>query len=324
MTIREAKIYIRTELSDFYPENEISSFSRIIFSDLFRLSSVELISKEKESFGADNLTMLKETLVRLKNQEPLQYIIGHTEFYGLNFNVSPAVLIPRPETEELVDLIIEENKTSTASTSSVSENSKISVSEKGLKILDIGTGSGCIAVSLAKNLPNAQLFALDISSDALELAKSNAFDNGVEVSAFDRLSQRITEPELVEGGVSFIQDDILNYRKEFYNETFDIIVSNPPYVTISEKQQMERNVLDFEPGLALFVDNDSPLIFYKAITKFAKQHLSANGKLYFEINEQFGKEVKEILLSFGFSDVEVVKDITGRDRIVRGLLRQAQ
>lgn len=357
MTIREAKIYIREELSDIYPENERSSFTRILFSDLFKISSVQLISNENNRFADNDFKRLKTAVNRLKNFEPIQYIVGYTEFYGLKFQLSPAVLIPRPETEELVDLIIRENRTLVASTGSATEASTTStgsvaeivpepepvegglstnrISKKKPNILDIGTGSGCIAISLAKNLPDAQVFALEISSDALEIAKRNALNNGVEVSDFDyfdklnkRLSQRITEPEtftelaeVVEGGISFIHDDILNYRKEFYDETYDIIVSNPPYVTVSEKQRMEKNVLDFEPNTALFVEDNNPLVFYKAITQFAQQHLSSNGKLYFEINEQFGKEVKELLLSFGFSDVGILKDINGRDRIVRGLLR---
>ncbi|NOZ34542.1 MAG: peptide chain release factor N(5)-glutamine methyltransferase [Chlorobi bacterium] len=288
MIFKEAKIYIRRELSDFYSENEISAFIRIIFEDVFHLSSVELILKEKENFPKDSNRLLHDIINRLKTYEPLQYIIGFTEFYGLNFKVTPDVLIPRPETEELVELIISENK-----------------SEKILKIFDIGTGSACIAISLAANLPRASVFASDISERALNIARSNASDNNVEIS--------------------FIQEDILNVvgKESFASErrlTFDIIVSNPPYIRLSEKQYMNRNVLDFEPESALFVKDENPLIFYSAITKYALKHLSENGKLYFEINEFFGNEIKALLVSSGFSEVRIIKDINGKDRITAGQL----
>ncbi len=289
MTIKNAKIYIRKELSEFYPENEITAFISIIFSELFGLTTIQLILKENDSLTETEYDTLKNTINRLKNQEPLQYIIGQTEFFSLKFNVSPAVLIPRSETEELVDLIIQENR-----------------NKAKLSILDIGTGSACIAVALAKNLSNATVFALDISLKALKLAQKNASYNDVNIA--------------------FIQEDILNFdsNKRFANQTFNIIVSNPPYVRVSEKQQMSKNVLAFEPETALFVDDNNPLVFYKAITCFAKQHLSVNGKLYFEINEQFGNDVKALLLSSGFSDVEIIKDINGRDRIASSIIRQAQ
>ncbi len=288
MIFKEAKIYIRRELSDFYSENEISAFIRIIFEDVFHLSSVELILKEKEKFPQKSNRLLHDIINRLKTYEPLQYIIGFTEFCGLNFKVTPDVLIPRQETEELVELILSENK-----------------SGKFSKILDIGTGSACIAISLAANLPPASVFASDISERALNIARSNASDNNVEIS--------------------FIKEDILNFigKEGFASErrlTFDVIVSNPPYIRLSEKQYMSRNVLDFEPKSALFVKNDNPLIFYSAIIKYALKYLSENGKLYFEINEFFGNEIKALLVSAGFSEVRIIKDINGKDRIIAGRL----
>ncbi len=312
MTLKEAKIYIQKELSDYYPKNEIESFIKIIFSDVFDLSSVDVLMKENETLPRKAKLLINEITERLKTYEPLQYIIGFTEFYGLQFKLSPDVLIPRPETEELVDLILKEYKDPSGF-----EN------PKGLQILDIGTGSGCIAVSLAKNLPSAEVFALDISSKALETAKSNALKNNIEVT--------------------FIQEDILNdfsdnvaFKRRLTSVAskrrltrvaskrrptkFDIIVSNPPYVTFSEKEKMQKNVLDYEPELALFVEDDNPLIFYNAVCRFARHHLSSEGKLYFEINEQYGKEIKTLLLSSGFSDVEIIKDINGKDRIVKGRL----
>jgi len=295
MTIKEAKIYIRKELSDYYPENEILSFSKIIFEDVFDLSSVDFLLKENEIFSENNLQRLNDIIHRLKQNEPLQYIIGFTEFYGQKFNVRTDVLIPRPETEEIVDLILKEN----------SEN-------ENLHILDIGTGSGCIAVSLAKNVLSATVFALDVSDEALKIAQSNALLNSVNIT--------------------FIQADILKDTPGFFGfesreifvpsekqSSFDVIVSNPPYITFSEKEFMENNVLEYEPGLALFVRDENPLIFYDAICRFAKQNLGETGKLYFEINEKYGNDIKNLMISFGFKRVEVIKDINGKDRIVRGI-----
>ncbi len=281
MTIKEAKIYIQKELSDFYPKNEIESFIKIIFSDVYNLSSVDVFMKETESLPENKVPSVTEIVGRLKTHEPLQYIIGFTEFFGLKIEVNPDVLIPRSETEELVDLILKENSGKT-----------------NLRILDIGTGSGCIAVSLAENLPNARVFALDVSRNAIQTAKINALNNSVHVS--------------------FIQDDILNLSSDVNRKTFDIIVSNPPYVCVSEKQKMNRNVLDFEPKLALFVEDENPLIFYKAITEFASRHLTETGHLYFEINEKYGKELSDLMLSHNFKNVEIIKDINGKDRMVKG------
>ncbi len=282
MTVKEAKIYIQKELSDFYPKNEIESFIKIIFSDVFGLSSVDVLMRENDPLSRKVKFSVNEITERLKTYEPLQYIIGFTEFYGLQFELSADVLIPRPETEELVDLIIKENRNT-----------------KDLKILDIGTGSGCIAVSLKKNLPDADVFALDVSKKALEIAKRNALKKNIEIT--------------------FIQGDILSKIIAFENKKFDVIVSNPPYVTFSEKEKMQKNILDYEPGLALFVDDNNPLIFYNAVCRFAKHHLSSEGKLYFEINEGFGKEVESLMLSFGFSSVELIKDINGKYRITKAL-----
>lgn len=285
MTIKEAKIYIRTELSDLYSKNEISGFIKIIFLDVFKLSSIDTILKENYKFSLSEENIVKEIILRLKSNEPLQYIIGFTEFYGLKFKVNKDVLIPRPETEELVDLIIEDNK-----------------NKQNIKILDIGTGSGCIAISLSKNFANSKITAIDISEKALKISESNALENNVKLTTFKL--------------------DVLNTQnlEKHLSQTFDVIVSNPPYVTNSEKKLIEKNVLDYEPELALFVEDNNPLVFYKSILEFASKHLLKKGKLYFEINEKFGNEVKKIMTSFGFNDVSIVKDINGRDRIVNGQL----
>ena len=209
-------------------------------------------------------------ITRLKTYEPIQYIIGQTEFYGLSFKVNSHTLIPRPETEELVELVI--------------NNVKLK-STQPLSILDIGTGTGCIAISLAKHIANAQVFAVDVSDDALKVAKENAVLNGVNVE--------------------FIKVDILNWQSEskLQDLTFDIIVSNPPYVRQLEKAEMKTNVLQHEPHLALFVDDANPLQFYQAITQFASQKLQPNGHLYFEINQYLGDEMLQLLQSYHFKNI---------------------
>jgi release factor glutamine methyltransferase len=219
-------------------------------------------------------------LDELKLGKPIQYILGECEFYGLNFKVNNDVLIPRPETEELVDLIIGENK-----------NSKIN-------ILDIGTGSGCIAITLQKKLPLASVSAMDISENALALAKENALLNNVEIN--------------------FLKDDALQLDHLKYSK-FDVIVSNPPYIANAEKNEMSNQVLDFEPHLALFVEDIEPLIFYDKISGFALSNLSPKGKLYFEINQNLSAETLKLLLDKGFT-AEIIKDINGNDRIISAQL----
>lgn len=221
----------------------------------------------------------KRALLRLQKNEPIQYIMGETEFFGLPFKVNKHTLIPRPETEELVEWILDH-------------------SESGIQnpeFLDIGTGTGCIAVSIAKNLSNSKVSALDISEEALEVARENAKVNGVEVD--------------------FFQKDIL--AAETLPKKYDIIVSNPPYVRELEKKQMRPNVLRYEPRAALYVSDEDPLRFYRAISFLAKAHLNPGGQLFFEINEYLAGEMTEILKASGFKDIEVKKDVYGKDRMLR-------
>ena len=219
--------------------------------------------------------VLDEYLKRLLKYEPVQYILGYAEFYGLRFKVSPAVLIPRPETEELVELIISE------------------ITKPTVKILDIGTGSGCIPISLKKNLPHADVTSIDISEDALKIARENASANGTEII--------------------FSQRDILN---QIPDERYDIIVSNPPYIGYDEKERMNDNVLIHEPHLALF--SDDPLLFYKRIAEIAKQILQAEGRIYLEVSEYRAKEVVDIFTRQGWN-AEVKKDMSGKDRMVKAM-----
>lgn len=221
---------------------------------------------------------LKQDFERLKTGEPIQYILGHGPFYGREFKVSPATLIPRNETEELVHLIIKENP------------------QANLRILDIGTGTGCIPITLALEMKNPEVFAVDISEDALEIAKENA--------------------KALQAKVKFLPCDILAEIPPLSD--LDLIVSNPPYIPFSEKEQMHRNVLDFEPHLALFVSTDDPLVFYKKIAEKGKHLLKPHGKLYFEINERFGNEVVRVLSALDFKEIRIIKDLNGKDRIVSG------
>lgn len=269
--------YINSELAGLYPVSEIESFTRIIFEMVCGWSFTELLLKRHEKISATDFERIEAIILRLKNDEPIQYILGETEFYGLKLKVNPSVLIPRPETEELVQWITKSN---------LPGNSII---------LDIGTGSGCIALALKIQLKNAEVFGVDISENALEVARQNALKNSLDVG--------------------FFQSDILKWN-EFEWKNFDIIVSNPPYIRESEKLQMHSNVLNFEPENALFVTDADPLIFYKTIAAFAKKHLTKSGMLFFEINENMGLEMNEMLVDFGFYDIEIRKDINGKNRIV--------
>jgi len=269
------------DLSELYPETEIQSFFNLLIDFRLHLSRIEIALQPNFEIQKEDLTFFQKSILDLKKHIPIQYIIGITEFYGLPFLVNEHVLIPRPETEELVSWIIESLKI---------ENRKSKV-----HILDIGTGSGCIPVSLAKNLSNVTVSAIDISVEALKTAKENAKLNKVDVF--------------------FIEKDILNTVE--LPETYDIIVSNPPYVRELEKTQMHENVLAHEPHLALFVKNENPLLFYDKIAELAKKHLSKNGNLYFEINQYLGNETVELLKQKGFFNIELRKDIFGVDRMIK-------
>lgn len=269
--------YISNQLSGFYQPDEVKSFTRLILQDVCEYSLTDIASRKCTNLSDEKRADVKKFVSRLQNYEPYQYIVGWTEFFGMKFSVTPDVLIPRPETEELIEWIISENR------------------ETNRKILDIGTGSGCIAVALAKKLPAANVQAWDISEKALSVARENAKLNGVEVE--------------------FLQKDILSETTN--SEHFDIIVSNPPYVLEKEKAAMEKNVLDFEPHLALFVPDNDPLLFYEKIADFALKNLTKQGKLYFEINREKGSELCEMLSEKGFSHIELRKDISGNERMVR-------
>lgn len=286
MLIQEFKRHFFSELSNFYPETEIQSFFPILVEFKLHLSRIQLALEHNFELDNDDLDFLQTALLKLKNQFPIQYIVGETAFYGLMFKVDKNVLIPRPETEELVEWIVQ----NLPAGRQIQNNNSI-------KILDVGTGSGCIAISLAKNLPNAEVSAIDIAEEALDVAKNNAALNQVIID--------------------FMLADILKIEKLATN--FDIIVSNPPYVRELEKSQMQQNVLSNEPHIALFVKDENPLLFYDKIAELAKKYLTENGVLYFEINQYLGAETVDLLKSKGFKNIELKKDIYGVDRMVRCL-----
>lgn len=268
--------HIRNKLSGFYSPDELKSFTRLILQDVCGYSVPNITACKFNNLSDSQAQKIEEIVLRLQNYEPYQYIIGKTEFYGLPFLVTSDVLIPRPETEELVEWILLETQISKP------------------KILDIGTGSGCIAVALAKKLPDAEVQAWDISEGALSIARKNAELNGTSVR--------------------FLLKDALQPTLD--ESSFDVIVSNPPYVLDQEKTTMEKNVLDFEPHTALFVPDNNPLLFYEKIAELALKHLTNNGRLFFEINREKGTDVCRMLSAKGFSNVELRKDISGNDRMI--------
>jgi release factor glutamine methyltransferase len=279
MEIKQYRTIFKNELSSLYDEKEVESFFYLILEQFHQKKRIDLALNPDLEMDSLQLLRWESVVSELKKQKPIQYILGETEFYGLPFLVNENTLIPRPETEELVDLILSESR-----------KSKV----ESVKILDIGTGSGCIAISLAKNLPNAEISAIDISEKALVTAEKNAEINQVNVN--------------------FILKNIL--ETDDLGEKFDVIVSNPPYVRLLEKAEIKPNVLEYEPHLALFVDDNDALLFYRKIAQLAQNNLKPNGKLYFEINQYLGKETVELLEQLGFNDVRLIKDIYGNDRMI--------
>ena len=283
MILKEFKLFFNEALSAIYPKTEIDSFFFILMEEKLKLQRIDTVLKPDFLITKKNLIDLKTIVKRLQKEEPIQYIIGSTEFYGLPFLVDKNTLIPRTETEELVAWVLDEIKVLT--------NNKITE----LSILDIGTGTGCIPISLAKNLTSLNISAIDISPEALIIAKQNAILNKVTIE--------------------FIELDILN--AESLPQEYDVIISNPPYVRELEKEEIKNNVLENEPHLALFVADENPLIFYNKIADLAKQQLSKNGMLFFEINQYLGKETVNMLVKKGFKNIQLKKDLFGNDRMIK-------
>ena len=273
MILKEAIEQLKRGLADVADAHEVQAMIRVICEDIFHYDPVDVALRQDSELPEFAPHRLADIITRLRRHEPLQYIVGHARFHGHQFKVTPAVLIPRPETEQLVDLIIDENGGS------------------DLRVLDMGTGSGCIAISLARALKFAQVDALDVSRDALAVARENAVDLKVKVR--------------------FFESDMLMPQPA---GRYDIIVSNPPYICWSEREAMERNVKEYEPGQALFVPDNDPLLFYKAIAPYAADSLERGGRLYLEINQRFGSEVKHLLEENGLDEVRVIEDSYGKVR----------
>lgn len=268
--------HIKSELSALYNQSEVESFVSLLLYKIGKIDSVQRLISDNIIFSHEQTIRLNDAIARLKKYEPIQYILGETEFYGLTLKTDSRALIPRPETEELVDWILHEYP-------------------KAQTVLDICTGSGCIAIGLAAQLPAPKVDAIDISCDAIDLAKENADLNNTQIC--------------------FYQADILS--TDNLPQKYDIIVSNPPYITISEKTDMMPNVLDYEPDLALFVANENPIVFYKKIADLATTYLNENGMLFVEINRKFGNDIVSFLRDKGFHNIVLKKDISGNDRFIK-------
>lgn len=290
MIVKQYRNYFNETLKTIYPITEIDSFFFLLLEEYLGFRRVDIVLKSDFKITPETLNLLQSATKQLEQEVPLQYIIGKTEFYGLPFVVNKHVLIPRPETEELVACVVSESsrvKTFNTSTKQTTET-------KQLKILDIGTGSGCIPVSLKKQLPFAKISAIDISKEALSVAKKNAVLNNVDIH--------------------FILQDIL--KTVALDQQYDIIISNPPYVRELEKKELKNNVLKNEPHLALFVENDNPLIFYAKIAELAKKYLNKNGLLFFEINQYLATETIDLVNKKGLKNIQLKKDMFGNDRII--------
>lgn len=284
MLLRELRNLFHKELEHLYPATEIDSILDILLEHYQGVGRFVLALQPQYTLSKEEANPFFEALARLTEEEPVQYITGTEHFFGLDFKVNPNVLIPRPETEELVRWILEDQKDK----------------EEKINILDVGTGSGNIAISLAKQLPEAEVHALDISEEALETARSNARDNEVNVH--------------------FIQDDIK--RLKSLDITIDVLVSNPPYVRLSESRLMKNNVTKYEPWGALFVPDEAPLMFYESLARFGKNNLADGGAIYLEINQYLGDDLLQLLRDEGYTDLELKSDLFGKDRMVKGVLRK--
>lgn len=283
MNVNQAIGYIKSELSSVMEAGEAQAIARIVMKHYMDYDAVDIVLRGDSVLPDFMPSKIESVVMRLKQNEPIQYILGKAYFYGREFTVTSNTLIPRPETEQLVDMIVDENNAN------------------DLKVLDIGTGSGCIAISLALALKFAQVTAIDILTAAIDVAMENARNNKAQVK--------------------FLQADALNLG-HLGCEPLDIVVSNPPYVCDSEKVLMEPNVLNYEPHSALFVPDDDPLLFYRAIAQYSLRTLKPGGRLYFEINRQFGSETAQMLTELGFDDVVVTRDSFGNNRFVSATARR--
>ncbi|MGB0391260.1 MAG: peptide chain release factor N(5)-glutamine methyltransferase [Salibacteraceae bacterium] len=281
-TIGGVKQYIAQKLKDLYSESEIAVIQQQLIQKNYGLTAAQQFLEQEKRISESEILKTVFAIREMEKGKPLQYVLGDAEFYGFTFLVNENVLIPRPETEELCSWIID------------------SVQNKAASILDIGTGSGCIPITLKLELPEADITGCDVSSKAMDIAIENAGLN--------------------QASVNWLELDILSEDDPFNENEFDIIVSNPPYVLEKDKSKMETNVLDFEPHIALFVKDNDPLLFYRVIAEKAKQWLKPEGNLFFEIHESLGKQTLKLLTELGYVNLELRKDLSGRDRMIKAVL----
>ena len=292
MLLKQYKTHFFDSLKNSQDEQEIESFFFILTEYLHNLKRVDVALNPNFELSEAAIEKWNAILAELQQEKPIQYITGEAWFYGLQFEVSENTLIPRPETEELVEFILK-------------ETSNFQLPASSLNILDIGTGTGCIPISVKTNLPQANVSAIDVSEKALEVAKRNAVSNNVEVN-------------FIQANILEVEDlNQLPSSITHHPSSYNIIVSNPPYVRNLEKQEIKKNVLDYEPHLALFVEDTDALLFYRKIAQLALKNLAPNGLLFFEINQYLGKETVELLENLGFKNIELKKDIYGNDRMVK-------
>jgi release factor glutamine methyltransferase len=282
-TVNDVYFKFKENLTTLYSVAEADAITSLVLTELTGYSKAYLKAFIDTEITFDQNEKLEALLTDLQTGRPVQYILGYTDFYGLRFLVNESVLIPRPETEELVEWIL------------------LTVNKDGSNnLLDIGTGSGCIPITLKTQMPEIDFFAVDISRDALNTAKRNAELNNVDIT--------------------FVEADALDLKVPLIaGQTFTVIVSNPPYVTMTDKKQMHRNVVEHEPHTALFVPDNDPLLFYDAIARFSADHLVRGGYLFFEINESYGKETVAMLADTGFENIVLRQDMSGKDRMIRAL-----
>ena len=294
--MQKTKWHFTALLAEKFPQREAEQLMRILLEDLFGIDWNQQLMNPDLRIDEHQHYQLGEAVKRLLSGEPVQYVTGMARFNDLLLKVSPAVLIPRPETEELVQKICTSSLPCHSCEGMCGSKESMEGVTKKFRIWDIGTGSGCIAIALAKHFPNVEVIAFDVSEEALQIAKENAESNGAKVT--------------------FVQDDIMNPTSDYFKQSVDLVVSNPPYVCDSERTAMESNVLDWEPEMALFVPDDDPLRFYRQILALAKKQLNPDGQVWFEINERMGEEMLSLCSEIGFSDSEIMLDFAEKPRFI--------
>ena len=297
MTIDEAREEIIKNIRDIYEQNESNNIAELLIESITKLSRSERIIDGNRILSIAQENLLHSSNFRLQKHEPIQYIINEAWFAGMRFYVDKNVLIPRPETEELVEWVVEEYRIE--NTEDRIQNAEYRVQNSGFKILDVGTGSGCIAITLKNKLPLSEVWACDISDQALNIARINA--------------------DALQATIDFVPLNFLDPGQRRQLPNVDVIVSNPPYVPQNEKTEMKRNVVEYEPSTALFVTDDDPLIFYKAIAEFGREKLNKGGRIYAEIHENLGEPVKGLFLSEGYQTVQLKKDLQEKDRMIKAI-----